>query len=147
MDLLTPVGRLLYSLVFISGGIFHVVHHRAMTEAADSAGMPLAGFMVYLSGAMIFFGGLSILLGYYARIGALLVTVFVLTAAFTIHRFWLIADPQMAAIQTGLFMRNLALGGGGFLLMSFGSGPYSLRDWKPERTRAGPTLITAPGAT
>jgi putative oxidoreductase len=42
------------------------------------------------------------------------------------HNFWAIADPQMAQLQQGMFMKNLSMLGGALLIAHFGAGPVSL---------------------
>jgi putative oxidoreductase len=42
------------------------------------------------------------------------------------HRFWGVADPQVAALQRVMFMKNLSMAGAALMLMYYGSGPMSL---------------------
>ena len=80
---------------------------------------------------MLLAGGLSVLLGVQPRWGALLIALFLVPAAFTVHKFWGIADPMMAANQAAHFWKNIALTGA--CLMVYGLAtlypmrwPYSL---------------------
>ena len=41
------------------------------------------------------------------------------------HRFWGLADPQMATLQFFNFMKNLSMLGGALVISYFGSGPFS----------------------
>ncbi len=127
MKYVVLVGRILYSLIFISIGVFgHFGNHSAMAQYAASQGVPLAGATVYLTGLMIISGGLSVLLGYKVKIGAALLFLFLVPVAFMMHNFWAISDPQMAMIQQSMFMKNLSLAGAALLIFYFGAGPLSL---------------------
>jgi putative oxidoreductase len=121
---LVPVGRALFALIFITA-VFP--HFSSGTIAYASAhGVPLAWLVVRLSGILALVGGLSILLGYRARFGAFLIVVFLIPVTLVMHKFWGLADPQVAALQRAMFMKNLSMLGGALLLMYYGSGPVSL---------------------
>jgi len=118
------IGRILFSLIFIFSGISHFA---AGTIAyATYAGVPMASFLVPLSGVIALAGGLSIALGYKAKIGAILIVIFLLPVTFTMHKFWGITDPMMAQMQMAMFMKNIALTGGALVIAAFGSGPLSV---------------------
>ena len=85
----------------------------------------MASVLVPLSGLLAFFGGLSILLGYRAKIGAWLNVLFLLGVT-PLHKFWGISDPMMQQMQMVLFMKNIAMLGAAMLITQFGSGPWSL---------------------
>ena len=74
---------------------------------------------------MAFFGALSILLGYRARLGAWLIAIFLIGVT-PMHKFWGIAGPMMQQMQMVMFMKNLAMLGSALLITQFGSGPWSL---------------------
>lgn len=117
------LGRFLFALIFLMAGPNHF-SGQAIAFAA-SQGVPLASIVVPLSGVIALVGGLSILLGYHARVGAWLIALF-LVAVTPMHKFWGIADPMMQQMQMVLFMKNVAMLGGALLISQFGSGPWSL---------------------
>ena len=117
-------GRLLFSIIFIFGGLNHF-SHQTISYAA-SQGVPLASIAVPLSGVLALAGGLSILLGYHARIGAWLIVLFLVGVTPTMHNFWAVKDPMMAQIQMVMFLKNLSMLGGALLISRFGAGPWSL---------------------
>jgi len=117
------LGRLLFALIFLMAG---PNHFSSQTIAfAASQGVPLASFAVPLSGVIALVGGLSILLGYRAKLGAWLIALF-LVAVTPMHKFWGITDPMMQQMQMVMFMKNLAILGGALLISQFGAGPWSL---------------------
>jgi putative oxidoreductase len=126
MELLVPLGRLLFSAMFIQSGIRHLRQRASMAAYARSMGAPLPDLMVPLTGVMILLGGISVLLGVYARAGAWLLVLFLVPTAMIMHRFWGISDPEQVQNQRAHFQKNLSLAGAALLIAYFGSGPYSL---------------------
>ncbi|RBL89623.1 DoxX family protein [Chitinophaga flava] len=124
MKIVPLLGRILFALIFVMSGISHV--GGAGVEYAASAGVPAANFLVRVAGLLSLIGGLSVLLGYKAKVGAWLVIVFLIPVTFAIHRFWGIADPMAAQMQMANFMKNVALVGSALLIAYFGAGPLSL---------------------
>lgn len=124
------LGRVLFALIFVMSGFNHF---SGQTIAfAASQGVPLASILVPVSGVIALFGGLSILLGYRARIGAWLIVLF-LVGVTPMHKFWGISDPMMQQMQMVHFMKNLAMLGGALLITQFGAGPRSLDNRSLDR--------------
>jgi putative oxidoreductase len=118
------LGRFFYVLIFL----MVVPNHFAKQTIAFAAsqGVPLAAIAVPLSGVLAGAGGLSILLGYRAKLGAWLIVVFLVPVTLMMHKFWAVQDPMMAQMQMILFMKNVAMLGGALLISQFGAGPFSL---------------------
>jgi putative oxidoreductase len=121
---LVPLGRLLFVAIFLASVPMHFSSSGA--EHAAAAGVPLANVLVPLSGILALVGGLSVLFGFHARWGALLLALFLVPVTLVMHRFWMVADPAQAMIQRVMFMKNVAMIGTTFLLMHFGAGPISV---------------------
>ena len=124
MKYLVLLGRIFYSAIFLMSAPGHF-SEKTIGYAA-SHGVPLASLAVPLSGAIVFVGALSILLGYKARYGAWLVVLFLVPVTLSMHNFWAIADPATAGIQKIMFMKNLSMLGAALMIAHFGSGPLSL---------------------
>ncbi len=124
MRALVPIGRALFSLIFITSVFGHF--SRAGIDSAAAHGVPLAQVMVPLSGILALAGGLSVLLGYRARFGAFLLVLFLVPVTLVMHRFWGLPDPQLAMLQRVMFLKNLSMIGGALVFMYYGSGPVSL---------------------
>jgi putative oxidoreductase len=133
------VGRIMFSAIFLASVPSHFSPHTV--AYAEAAGVPMANIAVPLSGMIALFGGLSILLGYKAKYGAALLVLFLVPVTLMMHRFWGIADPQMAEMQMINFMKNVALTGGALMIAFFGAGPLSL-DARIARTEARNVLRT-----
>ncbi|HTR49474.1 MAG TPA: DoxX family protein [Kofleriaceae bacterium] len=124
MRAIVPIGRALFALIFITT-IFGCFSHGTIAYAA-AHGVPVATVAVPVAGMIALAGGLSVLLGYRARFGAFLLLVFLVPVTLIMHRFWGLADPQLAMMQKAQFMKNVALIGGALLVMYYGAGPISL---------------------
>lgn len=121
---LVPVGRALFALIFITSIFGHF--SKATIDHAAAHGVPLATIAVPLAGLLAFVGGTMVLLGYRARFGAFLLLLFLVPVTLVMHRFWGIADPEVAQLQRVMFVKNMSLVGTACLIMYWGSGPYSL---------------------
>jgi putative oxidoreductase len=127
---LVPVGRLLLAAPFVLAGPTHF--NPAVIGFAAAQGVPYASVLVPLSGLLAAAGGLSILLGYRARLGAALVVLFLIPVTLVMHRFWGVPDPMMTQMQQAMFMKNFSMLGGVLLVWYFGAGPLSF-DARRER--------------
>lgn len=121
---LVPAGRVLFALIFLQSVPMHF--SEAGMQYAAAHGVPAAALLVPLSGVMAFVGGLSVALGYYARVGALLLALFLLPVTLVMHPFWAIPDPEAARMQYVSFLKNVALFGATLFIAHFGAGPISL---------------------
>jgi putative oxidoreductase len=119
-------GRILFSLIFLVGGLGHF-SPQSIGYAA-SQGVPMASVLVPFSGILSITGALSILLGYRAKIGAWLIIIFLVPVTLSLHRFWTIQDPMMKQMDMAMFMKNLGLLGGALFIAFFGAGPVSIDD-------------------
>lgn len=126
MKYLPLIGRILFSLIFITSGLSHIFSPAEMVPMTEQMGVPLASLAVPLTGIMVLVGGLSIILGYKIKIGALLIFLFLLPTTFIMHPFWSFQDPMMQQINMIMFMKNISMIGAALLIFYFGSGPLSL---------------------
>ena len=134
-------GRLLFALIFIFSSFGHFNEHTIAFAAMK--GLPLASLLVPLSGIVELVGGLSILLGFRARIGAWLLVLFLVPVTFTFHQFWTIADPMARQMEIAGFLKNLSLLGGALIIARFGAGEYSLDRFLERKKFSGTTPATA----
>jgi len=124
MKYMVLLGRTLYAAIFIIAGPGHFA--AGTISYAAHQGVPMASIVVPLSGLMALIGGVSILVGYFARYGAWLIVFFLVPVTIMMHRFWGVPNPSMAQIQQIMFMKNLSMLGAALLIAHFGSGPFSV---------------------
>jgi len=121
---ITLLGRFLFALIFLMSAPMHFSGQ--IIAYAASQGVPLASIAVPLSGVIALAGGLSILLGYRARIGAWLIALFLAAVTPMMHNFWTVTDPMMHQMQFIMFMKNLSMLGSALFISQTGAGPWSL---------------------
>ena len=130
-DYLVPVGRALFAAIFVVAALGHF---SAQTIAyAAHQGVPLPNLAVPLSGLLALAGGVSVLVGYHARIGAWLIVAFLIPVTLMMHAFWAVTDPTMIGIQQAMFMKNVSMLGAALLITHFGAGPLSLDHLRSRR--------------
>lgn len=122
MNYIPLAARICLSLIFLRSGIGKILDFGGTQQQIAGQGMPLALAAVLTVGAIVFelAGALSVLLGYKARWGAILLIIFLVPTTLIFHAFW--SDPK----QTTQFLKNLALIGGLLMVYYVGSGPVSL---------------------
>lgn len=118
------VGRVCYSLIFLLTIFGHF--SAGYVGYAAQQGVPAPGLLVPLSGIIAVAGGLSITLGFKAKIGAWLIVLFLVPVTLAMHNFWAVTDPMMRGFQMAMFLKNVSMLGAALLISYFGSGPLSL---------------------
>jgi putative oxidoreductase len=117
MDVLFLIGRIAFALIFlVSGSTVHLLQAPQGIAYARMYRTPVPELLVPLSGVMAVAGALSVMLGIWADLGALLLIAFVLPVAFFMHGFWRETDEQMKSNQMAHFLKNVALAGGALVL-------------------------------
>ncbi|GBC84556.1 Inner membrane protein YphA [bacterium HR11] len=111
------IGRVLYGGYFVYEGLNHFLNLNMFTGYAQSKGVPAPRLAVIVSGLMILLGGLSILLGFHFRWGALLIVLFLIPVTFKMHNFWA-ETGDMRMIDMVNFTKNLALLGAALFIMA-----------------------------
>jgi uncharacterized membrane protein YphA (DoxX/SURF4 family) len=113
------LGRVMFATIFILSGIGHLTRLEGMSQYAAAFNVPQPQVSVLVTGLMILFGGLSLLLGVKVRIGALVLVLFLIPAAIYMHPFWGVADQMQAAAQQAHFLKNLSLAGASLIIYVF----------------------------
>jgi putative oxidoreductase len=124
MKMIVLLGRIFFASIFLMSGLHHFSSQTI--GYAASHGLSNAEILVPLSGVLALLGGLSVLFGYKAKIGAWMLVLFLVPVTLVMHNFWSITDPSMAQMQMTQFMKNLAMLGGALVICYFGAGPVSL---------------------
>jgi putative oxidoreductase len=112
VGLIVLLGRVLFVVFFGAvAGTGHIRRQEMMRGYAQSQGFPIPYLAGWPAGAWLIAASLSILLGIWPDVGALMIAAFVTPAAFFFHTFWKIEDQMGKQTQTQLFYRNMiALG-------------------------------------
>lgn len=123
------IGRAFLAAIFLKSGFDKIPGFSGTQQFMASNNIPLALTGLLLVAAIIIelAGGLSVLLGYKARWGAIALVIFMIPTTLIFHGNF--AD----SMQVGQFMKNLAIIGGLLMLYYVGSGPVSLDEQMASR--------------
>lgn len=102
------VGRILAGLFYVISGANHFMKLETTAGYAASKGVPAPEAAVVVSGILLLFAGLSLLLGFKPVWGILALVVFFVPVTLMMHAFWAVPEAQMQAEMTN-FMKNVAL--------------------------------------
>jgi putative oxidoreductase len=118
MDVIVLIGRILFAALFLGSAFGHFTQTDAMTGFAKARGVPFARLAVLGGGVLLLLGGLSILLGVWADLGALALVVFLVPTALLMHGFWKETDPMARQMEMIQFQKDLALAGAALMLFA-----------------------------
>ncbi|HZD54633.1 MAG TPA: DoxX family protein [Candidatus Aquicultoraceae bacterium] len=125
MDRLSSAGmlgaRILLSSAFLHAGIRKVFAYSATQEYMARHGMKMTGLFALLAILIEIAGGLSVLLGYYPRLGAAALFLFLIPTTAVFHR-----DFSSSA-QLVQFSKNVAIMGGLLAVVAAGGGEFTVR--------------------
>ncbi len=122
---LSFLGRFFLTAIFIMSGMGKIFDFGGTVAYMESAGMSMAQPLLVGAIVLELVGGLSILLGFKARLGALALIVFLIPASLIFHAFWGVPEAE-AKMQMIMFMKNLSIMGALIFLAVNGSGALSL---------------------
>ena len=122
---LVVAARLLLALMFIVSGFGKLSNIAGTTAFIASIGLPAAGLLAVGAGVLELVAGIALVVGFKARWAALALGFFTLLASVLFHAYWA-APAEQAYVQQLMFMKNLAVAGGMFLVAALGAGPFSI---------------------
>jgi putative oxidoreductase len=122
---LALIGRVLLALMFVMSGFSKLGNIGGTAGYIASGGLPFASLLAVLVGLLELFGGLALIVGFKARWAALALGVFTILASLLFHKFWAVPQEQQM-VQQLMFMKNLAVAGGMFIVAALGAGPLSI---------------------
>jgi len=118
---LSLVGRLLLAAMFLLSGINKVADPQGTQQYMAAMGMTWMTGLFYIGAIVVELGGaLSLLLGYRARIGAWVLTLFMIPTTLIFHTHF--GDPN----QMIHFLKNLSIMGGLLYVAAYGAGALSM---------------------
>lgn len=115
------VARALLGLIFVMSGFSKITGFESTQQYMASHGIPFTAVALVGAIAIEILGGLSIILGLWARAGAAALILFLIPATLIFH------TDFSQQTQMIMFLKNLSIMGGLLLVMAFGSGAYHLR--------------------
>jgi putative oxidoreductase len=114
------IGRILFAgyFAFVGAG-FHVRMSKMAEDYAGSTRFPIPAIAGWPTGIWMIAGALSIALGIWPDIGALMIAAFAIVAAAYFHRFWELDDQMQKQTQQQLFGRNVIIVGACLVMFAF----------------------------
>ncbi|MEQ9105043.1 MAG: DoxX family protein [Rhodothermales bacterium] len=116
------IGRILFSMIFIMVGFMHFMDVEGMSMMVPSF-LPAPAFFVYLTGLMLVAGGFSVLLGYKAKIGGLILAAFLMSTSLLVFLPQVGGDDPTPMM---MMLKDMSMAGGALLISYFGAGPISM---------------------
>lgn len=114
------IARTFLAVIFLNSGIGKLFDFAGTQQQIASAGLPLAALVTVFTIAFQLLGGVALIFGYKARIGSVLLLLFLVPATLVFH------NPLVDPTQMTQFLKNLAIIGGLLMVTAYGSGPVSL---------------------
>ena len=119
-NVISLIARILLSALFLWSAFNKIMNPTGTQQYMAANGLPLVGLLYIAAVVILLGGGLSVLLGYKVRWGAIALSVFLIPATLIFHTNF--ADR----IQQIMFMKNLAIFGGLLMIIQYGAGRISL---------------------
>lgn len=130
---LAVAGRVLLALIFVTAGFSKLAGIQGTAGYIASAGLPAPTLLAVGAGLLELIAGIALVVGFQARWAALALGVFTVAASLLFHAYWSMpADQQF--VQQLMFMKNLAIAGGLFVVAALGAGAFSVDALRAART-------------
>jgi len=100
---------ILLGVFFLVNGINHLYNSHIVKEYAEKRGLIEPKLMVFLSGLLLVFGGLSMITGFFIIEGMIGLCIFMAIAAFSIHSFWKEEEREDKMMEFMNFVKNWAI--------------------------------------
>jgi putative oxidoreductase len=112
------IGRMIFGSFFLYNGVNHFLNVTPMAEYAAAKGVPMPEIAVVLSGALLVFGGLSVIIGFLPRVGLACLAVFLVSVSPVMHNFWDVSEPGQRMNEMGHFLKNMAMLGASLMMLA-----------------------------
>src|SRR5271155_102319 len=121
------LARVLLSSPFLYSGVDKCWRWSAAQREVAASGLPCPTLFHLVTVVVQLGGGLSLLLGIEAQLGALLLSLFLIPVTVMYHPFWKRSGADFVT-EADHFLSNLAIIGGLLVIVALGSGRISLID-------------------
>jgi putative oxidoreductase len=132
------VGRVALGTIFVVSGLGKLAAWRGIVAYAGSKGVP--EILLAIATALELLGGISVVIGFKARWGALALLIFLVPVTLVFHNFWGVPAEQQQMEMVN-FLKNLAICGGLLIVLGRGAGAFSI-DNSRTPARGEPVAVT-----
>lgn len=119
------LARFALAAIFLISGATKLVDVSGTAAYMSSVGIPYPETLAMCAGIVEILCAVSLIFGALTRIGALVLVLFLIPTTLLFHNFWAF-EGDVRQMQLVNFLKNLGIGGGLLLLISFGPGRYSV---------------------
>jgi putative oxidoreductase len=120
------LGRVILAWFFLSAAWSLAASWDGQVAMLDFAHYPAPPVLLSLAILVMTLGGLSLLLGFHTRHGAMLLFGFTVIATVLMHAYWNVKNPTDRAADYEIFARNVAIAGALLFLVGMGGGSFAL---------------------
>lgn len=114
------IGRAFLAAIFLKAAVANTLGFSGIVGMMTEKGLPFPPLLLAGNIFCTLVGGISILLGFKARIGAILLIIFLVPTTFVFH------NPFTNPDEWNAFLKNFGLVGAMLLIYYYGTGPVSL---------------------
>jgi putative oxidoreductase len=119
-------GRLALAWFFLSEVYARASDWSGNVALLSMLDIPAPPLMLALALIVMILGGLSLLLGFHARHGAIVLFGFTVVVTVLMHDYWHIREAGARAEDYEIFARNVAIAGGLLMVVGVGAGPFAV---------------------
>ncbi|MBS0625684.1 MAG: DoxX family protein [Verrucomicrobia bacterium] len=120
-NLLMLLGRLAVCSFFLWTALEKIKNWHRAGDFLKHKHVPYANYVLPVCVALQVVGGLSLLLGFYTRLGAIFLLIYMVAHAYKIHDFWN-SQGEEKTTQLQFFLKDLAVIGGLLFILAMGGG-------------------------
>lgn len=126
-ELISPfLGRLALAWFYLSEVYARAGDWDANVTKMAMLNLPMPPLLLALAVIVMTLGGLSLLFGFHARHGAMLLFAFTAVATALMHDYWNHTNLTDRAADYELFARNVAIAGGLLMVIGLGAGRFAI---------------------
>ena len=114
------IGRAFLAAIFLKAAVANTLGFSDIVEMMTNRGLPLPQLLLMGNIFCTLVGGLSFLFGFKARIGAILLIIFLVPTTFVFH------NAFTAPEEINAFLKNFGLVGAMLFIYYYGTGPVSV---------------------
>jgi putative oxidoreductase len=126
-ELISPfLGRLALAWFFLSEVYARAAAWDANVTKMAMLDLPVPPLLLAAGLIVMILGGMSLLLGFHARHGAMLLFGFTVVATVLMHDYWHLHNVADYDADYEIFARNIAIAGGLLMVIGLGAGPFAI---------------------
>lgn len=128
------LARVLLCLIFLNSAYGKITNWGGTAAYMEARGMPAPQMGLPVAVVAEILGALALLVGFRARLGAVVLIAFLIPATLYFHNFWTFPEDQVRG-QMIHFMKNITIIGGLLMVLAYGGGSLGVDGWLRRRQK------------